>query len=58
MLIFIILVNAYVYYPTYLIGWLDPLNHEFKLNDLQKYIAYFTENRLSLNYKYNTVNAV
>ena len=58
MLIFIFLVNACVYYPTYLIGWVDRLNQEFKLNYLQKYIAYLTDNRISLNYKWNPVSAV
>jgi hypothetical protein len=50
--------NVYVYYPTYLIDCVDPLNHEFKLHDLQKFSAHLTEKRLSLNYKYNPVNVV
>lgn len=59
MLIFTFLVNnVYVYYPTHLICWVDTLNREFKLNYLQKFSAYLTENGLSLNYKYNYVTVV
>jgi hypothetical protein len=50
--------NVYIYYPTYSIGCVDPLNHEFKLNDVQKLSAHFIEKRRSLNYKYNPVNIV
>ena len=48
--IFVYLVNkVYVYYSTYWICSVDQLNHEFKLNNVQKYIAYVTESRNSLN---------
>ena len=50
--------NVYVYYPTYWSVWVDPLNYEFKLNDLKQFSAYFTENTPSMNYKPNPVSAV